>query len=368
MANLFNYTLRYCGINFVNLINFLLKNEIKIFNVKKNSFKEVEFQIDSINYKKLKKLNCYYNLSVIKDGSVKTFLKTILKRIGVVVGCAFVATSNVVICNSVINVEVDGETILGQYIIDVVKDYNLENQHGFDCAKLEKYLLENISELSLVSVKKEGNTIFVNAMDKREECEECEPFYAPYNMLINDIKLISGTLMCSKNDIVKKGEMIVDSYTISSNGERILVPAKAIISADVWFCGSEVVMKENVLYENTGNKKVYLNLFFKDVKHIEKMSPYKDYVSETKIINVTNGYFMPIYLVKNVFYETKKIINIFDFEKEKNICLEKSEKKAYTNLPKNVTISEVKQNISELSDRYIFQTYLKTTMEINNEN
>ena len=97
------------------------------------------------------------------------------------------------------------------------------------------------------------------------------------------------------------------------------------------------------------------------------MSPYKDYVSETKIINVTNKYFLPIYLIKNTYYETQKNIEKFNYKKEKNNCLEKSKQIAYTNLPKNVTIQEMKQSVSELSDRYIFQTYLKTTMEINNE-
>ena len=109
-------------------------------------------------------------------------------------------------------------------------------------------------------------------------------------------------------------------------------------------------------------------MYFKDIIHKEQMSPYEHFMSETKIVNVTNNYFLPLYLVKNIFYETKKIVNNFDFEKEKEICLEKSKQKAYTNLPKNVIIEETKQNVSELSDRYIFQTYLKTTMEINYEN
>jgi hypothetical protein len=265
-------------------------------------------------------------------------------------------------------IKVVGDTIYADEIINVVNKYNNINKNNkFDNVEIEKYLVENIDKISLVSVKKQGNIILINAIDKKESSVNYEPLYAPYNMIISDIELISGTLLVSKNDIIKRGDIVVDSYSISLIGERISVPAKANIVADVWFCGSEIIMKENIIYNKTGNKKEYFDVYFNRIKYGDKMSPYKDYVSETKVLNITNKYFLPIYLVKNIYYETQKIIEKFNFEKEKNNCLEKSKQKAYTNLPKNVTIQEIKQSVSELSDRYIFQTYLKTTMEINNE-
>ena len=368
MSKVFNYIIRYEGLNFTNFMNFLIKNNIEIYDVKMINIKNIEFKISRFNYKKLRKINTVFKLILVKDFSIKMLLKNTFKRFGLVCGCVIIFVLNLLAYYSSEIIKVVGDTLYANEIIDAVNEYNKANENTkFNNVEIEKYLVENIDNISLVSVKKQGNIILISVIDKKESAVNYEPLYAPYNMIINDIELISGTLLVSKNDVIKKGDIIIDSYSISSTGERILVPAKANITADVWFCGSEVIMKENIIYNKTGNKKEYFNVCFNKVEYIDKMSPYKDYVSETKIINVANKYFLPIYLIKNTYYETQKIIEKFNYEKEKNNCLEKSKQKAYTNLPKNVTIQEMKQSVSELSDRYIFQTYLKTTMEINNE-
>ena len=370
MKKIFNYTLKYSGLNFVNFVNFLIKNNIGIYDIKKINNKEFDFKITNNNYKKYKKLDSIYNISIVRTGGFKNLLFTLLKRMGVLIGSIVIVVTGIIWNKKITSIRVMGETMYSEKIVESVKNYGIEigESFNFDNEDLEKYLLENIEEISLISVKKQGNIILINAMDKQQDNDTYEPFYAPYNMVIKDITLISGTLNVSKNDVIKKGDILVDSFTISSTGERLEVPARAKIIADVWFCGSEIAMKQNIIYEKTGNKTEYKSIYFKTIKDNEILSPYSNYVSESIIININNNYFLPIYQVKQTFYETKEVVQTFDFENEKDEYLEKSKQKAYTNLPKNVIIQETNQNISELSDRYIFQTYLKTTMEINNEN
>ena len=359
------YRLKYSGLNCINFLNFLVKNGVEIYEVYENN-KEINFQIDSYNYKKLKSIKNPFKVKVVKEGGVRNIISAIAKRVGVIVGVILILSFQLVVGDKVLYIKVQGAN--SEKVKEAIVDYGVKKISTLNKEDLEKYLLDSVDNLSLVSVKTSGNAIIVNALEKEIAIKEYEDFYAPYNMVINSVELISGTLCVGKNDVVKKGDILVEAYSISSNGERISVPAKAKIIADVWFCGSESANKETVCYEKTNNKKVYFNLSFFKSKNINIVSPYKDFVTESINICVTNNYFLPIFLNKRIFYETQKNIEYFNFDENKNEYFEKSKQKAYDILPNNVIINEAVQRVTELNDRYIFQTYLKSTMEITNEN
>lgn len=359
------YKVQYSGLNCSSFINYLIKNDIEIESVEKG-VKDLSFSIDYYNYRKLKKCKSPYRIKIIKDGGIKSIFNTILKRIGILIGIVVVVVAQLVMGDRVVYINVLGGSNQ-QQIKDAINEYGVKNISSLDKEDLEKYLVEKLNNLSLVSVKTSGNAIIVNVFEKDDSNEEYEHFYAPYNMVINSIELISGTVCINNNNVVKKGDVLVEAYTISANGDKISVPAKAKITADVWFCGSEIAYKESVVYEKTGNKKEYSDLSFKTAKGGDYVSPYDSFVVETYSVNLTNGYFLPLFLNKTIYYETTKVVKVFDFEKTKAELFEKSKQKAYDILPNNVTINEEIQRVSELDDRYIFQTYLKSTMEIKNE-
>lgn len=361
MKKIMSYKLRYSGLNFSNFLNFLIKNNIEIFDVTKVDKKIAEFKIDNKNYKKLVKENKQYKVEIISYGGGKSILKSITNNIGVVVGLFVIIVSSLLFKKSEILIKVKTDDC-AEIIENVLKNNDIK-LNEMEVSDIENYILENTKEISLISVKKQGNVIIINAVKNEIKNEIFEPYRSPYNMIINHIELTSGTLCVGENSVVKKGDILVEAYTINSNGERVNVEPKAKINADVFFCGSETKMKKNSFYKILDEKKVYKNIsFFKNRKY-DILSPYNNYVSETHIIEITKQYFVPIYLTKTIFYKTEKITEEFDFEKNKNDCLEKSKQNAYTILPKNVTIQEEKQNISELADRYVFQTYLRATME-----
>lgn len=369
MKRVFNFKIKYRGLNFTRYLNELIKHNISIYHVEKEDAKEVVFWTSAKDYKKIKQLKLDDKLN-IEHGGLWYVLKSIVKRIGLIIGVilftffaifSYIKRPYLIHITGCKNYNTEIKNLLNNFNYLSYKSYNFDNE------KLEQNILDNIDGISLVSIKLQGNVLFVNVVEKEISVQEFEPFYAPYNLIINDINLISGTLNVSKNSVVKKGDVLVEPYTISSNGERISVPAKAKIIADVWHCGSEEVLKENVLYVPTNEKVSYKFIYFFKNNKKDVLSPYDNYLSESINILLTNNNIMPIYLHKITFIKTVKKIEFFDIEKNKNIYLEKSKQNAYTYLPKNVIINEISQNISELSDRYIFQTYLRTKMEINNE-
>ena len=63
----------------------------------------------------------------------------------------------------------------------------------------------------------------INAIEKENNCDVYNAFYSPYNMVIKEIKLISGTLNVDKNSVagmvgIKNGDIIyqVDDTKINS--------------------------------------------------------------------------------------------------------------------------------------------------------
>ncbi len=370
MLKKFEYLLKYDGVNFTSFLNFAIKHDIKISNVCRVNPREVSFKMSEKEYKKYLKCEPNFNISIIKVGGFKRVISTFLKRLGLVIGGVIVICVFALHKNIVANIKIYGAHYTNDSIENAIKNYGVEvgKKCSFDSDELEQFLLDNVQEISLASVKKQGNSILINVVEKEEKDEEETPFYAPYNMVIKDIDVLSGTSIVEKNSVVKKGDVLVEPYAISSNGERISVPAKANIVADVWFCGSEVAMKQTTKYIETNERKTYKSVsFFKNSK-TDFMPPYMHFVSQTNNYCVSKSMFLPIYVTSTTFIKTDKIVEIFDYEKSKDEFFEKSKQNAYTILPKNVTINEITQSVSDLSDRYIFQTYLKTTMEIKNEN
>jgi len=366
MKNLLKYKLKYSGLNFNNFINFAIKNEIAINNVVKIDNKNYEFFVLNNGYKKLIKINKIYNISVIKYGGIKYIYNLLLKRIGLLIGAVFVAISALIFEKTTLYINIVGNTGYVNEIKKCINEYGIKTGkiNNYNKDELEKFLLNNIPQLSMVSVKTQGNTLLINTYDKQNENEFYEPMIAEYNMLINEITLISGTLNVGKNSIVKKGDILVEAYAIGANGNRIDCEAKAIINADVWFCESETIMKQEVIFEKTGNKKSFSKLSFVHNTKFEFVSPYEYFVTENIRKYISKYNFLPISMNKVTFYETKKKIVNFDFEKNKNKIIEKVKQKAYDNLPKFVTINEENINIAESDDKYIFQVYLKSNMEI----
>jgi len=310
-----------------------------------------------------------YKIDIIKHGGFKFLTNLLIRRVGVVVGILIVLGISLIVGNRTMNINVLGSSNSSE-IKQKIIDYGIEigKVNKFNIQELEKYLLNNVSNLSLVSIKTKGNAIIVNVVEKEESKTKFQPFYAPYNMVIKEIELISGTLNVGKDSVVRKGKVLVEPYTINSNGERIEVEAKANIVADVWFCGSITQDKEIIKYNRTGNKKVCSKVFYGNDKKNNFSSPYVNFETENINCNLTNKYFLPIFIQKTIFYETEKVIESFNFEENKTRLLEESKQKAYEILPNNVIINETIENITELDKKYIFQTYLKTTMEITNEN
>mgnify|MGYP004507861101 CR=1 FL=1 len=365
-----DYRILYKGKSFVSLLNFLEREKISAYNIK-TSDDCTEFDVSSKDYKRLKQKNKIFKLEIKRVGGIKNIAQTFLKRIGLIAGIVVVIVFSVFTSRVSLRLQLSGNSKIDEItILSALKNYGyvLGKSTTFNKDEMEKYLLDNVEGLSLVSVSKKGNVLLINVVEKTTQDETGQPFYAPYNMIIKDVKLISGTLLVKKDDIVKKGDIIVDNYVIGADGERITIPAEAEITAEVYFCGSVSVNKVSTILEKTGKKytKNSISFFKPDTPlYDNKYAHFDINISHSPIFN---NMFLPIYVNKVVIYEMSEKEIIFDYDNDKDKYFQQSLKNAYDNVPSGVIINNEISQVTECSDKYIFQTYLKAEMKITNEN
>lgn len=365
-----DYLLKYNGRNFVNFLNYIKRNNISIKNINQKE-DSVEFKISPQSFKKLIKINKIFKLEVVKQGGLKGVCKTILKRIGVLIGVVIILFWSMSTSQLTLKLKVIGnENISEDVIRNAIEKYGyvIGKSKQFNKEEMEKYLLENIEEISMVSVAKSGNVLLVNIVEKAENLILTEPYYSPYNMVIKDIELVSGTLAVKKGDIVKKGDVLVYDYIINSSGEKISVSANANICADVYFSSNIVVSKISKILVKTGNKisKNSISFFKPQMPHCDNIYSLYDKNATHNVINMYM--FLPIYYNKIEYYEMVEKEEVFDYENNKEKLLKETIKNAYTFVPKGVIINNEISEVNECSDKYIFQAYLISEMRLINDN
>lgn len=367
-----NYILEYNGTNLTSFLNYLERNKISISKLNKDKNNVYRFQMSPKDYKTLRKTNKVFKVNVVKYGGLKRIAELMLKRVGLLAGIVAIVIMVVVSSKFTLSLKVVGNKNIDQSEIkEALQNYGYKfgGINSCNLKDIEKYLLENVEGLSLVSVAKRGNVLVVNVVEKEKNKLSTEPFIAPYNMVVKSIKLISGTLNCGVNDVVKKGDVIVENYVINSLGERIKIAAQAEVVADVYFCGNVNVDKNTEKTIKTGNKLVFSNISF-----FKQNTPLYDNNYNFFDINIThnalsNNMFLPIYKNTVEIYELEKQIEtIYIDDNLKEKYFNESKQKAFSIVPNNVTINNEINKFVETDDKYIFQTYLEGELKFTNEN
>lgn len=365
-----NYILRYDGRNFVSLLGYLSRLNLCVFKI--NERKDfVTFRMTARDYNIFKTNNKIFKLTVIRKGGFSGLSSFLFKKIGVIVGVVLICFWSILSSKITLTIKVVGNNVIDESVIKNAIEsygYRVARDTSFNKEKMEEYILNNVNGISMVSVAKQGNVLMVNVVEKNDSNISAMPFYAPYNMVIKEINLISGTLAVNKNDIVKKGDVLVYDYVINSSGEKINVSANANISADVYFSSNIVVNKISKKLVKTGKKITKNYISFLKPKQIDIDNNY--ILSDTNYVtyNISTSMFLPIYHNKIEICELCEEEEIFDYENNKDKFLKETIKNAYTFVPNGVIINNEISKVDENENSYFFQTYLISEMRLTNEN
>lgn len=242
--------LEILGLNQENIFNNFIKQKIDTYDIKRLSYSKTIFKISPDNLAKTKKIleNNQAKLTNTKFLGLYSFYKNFLLRLGITFGILTCLILCVIANFFILKIEIMGnEIIKTSQIIEYLVNQNIcvfSSKNVLDTEQIELDLMDNFNEISMISVIEKGTTLIINIKEKPENNEyvsgEYENLVSTFNGRITEFQLVSGTPLKNVGDIVKVGDVLVQSTYVDSAGNFQNIKAEAHITAEVWYEGRTV--------------------------------------------------------------------------------------------------------------------------------
>lgn len=216
----------YCvkGYNLDRLLNLLHSRKIEVYSAKKSGNTKLILNIkygDNKNFLALTKELCY-NIKKLKDGGRLYPFLYLYKNLGLVIGAVLFVVFTFLFNDYLLGFEFDGT---GSVYAEQVKEYltsqNVKEFSKFsslDLKRLANGVLQSNERLTFVSCEKVGNTLKFNLVLSNEKVpildQNVKQLFADEDGEIIELKVYRGTENFHVGDVVKKGELLVDGYSI----------------------------------------------------------------------------------------------------------------------------------------------------------
>lgn len=277
------------GLNFKKFIEQLKKENIEIFDLQKLEYNCFKLGI------KIKDKNTFLKISNNFHYNLKECILPLPYKIGKIIksNLAIIITSMLLICsffvlnNFVLQIRIYGlENLTSSEVLKVLDDFGYERgkfKSDYDLDGIEKVLTSNLDKISFASAVIKGNTLIVNINEKIDNSDfiyDYKPIIAPFNCIIEEISLLSGTAMFKVGDVVKKSENIISPYIYYQDNSKIYVPAKATIKAYVEVSNYVEVDKTISSEEKKKIIEENINKLYNEFNGYKVLSDYDEIVME----------------------------------------------------------------------------------------
>ena len=369
------------GLNFDKFLKQTKKDNIDLYFVKRTQHNL--FTVGVYNYQKEKFLSIAAKLNLIATIESRTRLlsvkETIKKNIAIFM-CAVLLIFTVGVLNCfVFKIDVEGiETLSKEEILFVLNSNNInvgKPKSKYNLASIEKVLQNSIDKVSLASAIIRGNTLIVSINEKIDNSQyvyDFKPILAPYDMVITDIKLKSGTTVKQKNQTVKKGETIILPYIEYKDGAQLSVEAEAEISGYIELSTTYYYMENHQEQFLTGKcyQVVEYSLFDKTWgcgKNTKNNIPFSNYETKHQTSYIFNNFLVPIKKTITTYSQVmqKQVYKPFNYQIEQNL-IEENKKVLYNKLSNEIKAENIKFSTTTnfVDNMYLVTTYLKADITI----
>ena len=361
----FRVKLFLSGYNLERWLNFLVENEIEIFSVVKHDVKNSEIEVSVSNEKRVEKFLKTKNIAVIKKQYSKLMrpIKFFQHRWGILVGIFACVCFFAIASNYVWKIEIMGNESYSSHQIQKVLSQNgvsfLSPLSSKTNDEIEKIVLDNFNNVSMVSVVKKGSSVVINIKEKQittdlENLDKTQCLIATQDGVITQINLIQGTPLVKVGQTVRAGQPLVAPYVLDGAGNKISVEPKAEIMAEVWLSGQATVVKTKQIEQRTGKsvserKMVFLN---QEIVTSKTEVPFEFYDLEIREEVLGQGV-VPIKYVTLTYFEVETKIVETDFNLVKDETIEKSKALAYAKVMEGDKIKAENHVITEKSGQTI---------------
>ena len=369
-------TLTIEGYNLERWLNFLNSKNIKVYNVIKIDLKKSIIEVPSYAENEIVNFLKSKNVKIIEkkyNGFSKIF-NFFKLRYGVLIGVFIAFCFFVVSLNYIWKIDIIGNNVVKtSEIVEVLNEnginyFNSLNKHTNN--EIEKIILDNFDEISMVSVIHKGTSIIINIKEKvindeYENLDNIQPLISNQDGVITKIELIQGTLMVKAGDIIKAGDILVAPYVIDSSGNKIPIKPKANIFADVFITGQSFHENEKEVTIRTGNviierKMSFLNKEFFSKKEEVSFIYYDLVINEEYLSDAI----LPIKYETLYYYELEIKKETQDFELVEKEKIEEAKNNAIARLNNTDEIVSENHVITENDNRTIVDYIITVNRKI----
>lgn len=365
------------GKNVNNYIKRLIREKIKIINLKYLDYRRVEIIIRYEDYLKLKDMRSIYKLNVIEKYGKLKIKEKIRKN--------YILWLSFVICIIIIcflsNVIFDIEIIhTNSEIVELVerelrehdiKKYNLKKKY-YEIEEIEDIILENNkNRLEWIEIEEVGTKYIIRIEERKLKESNDDNKYKDIVMgksgVLKKIVATSGEKMKEINTYVSSGDTVISGVITKPNGEIIYTSAKGSIYATVWYTINVEYPYHYKEERLTGkSKKVYYIQFFDKRFSLFDFHKFNSFQSEPNVIMYND--ILPIKLVKEKQYEVNIIDEIYTEEQVIDNAVELARNRLVDSNSKIESIDKVTILLKESLDSKIkLKLFFSVTEEVSVE-
>ena len=292
------------GINFTNIVF--------IDNV-------IYCKVNEINYKKLKNIKTYYNITIIKYYGLIHFKNLIEKNIifisSFIVGIIYLFfLSNIIFKINIIHDDKEIREIVSNELNNLgLKKYSFIKSYGVIQNIKEKIIENNKDKIEWIEIERVGSTYNIRLekriINKKEEINSNRHIVAKKSGIIKKIIAKDGEVLKKVNDYVTRGDIIISGQIHKGEDVKNNVSATGIVYAEVWY---KVKVSLPLYYKEekkTGNNLNTLKIKYLDNEYNLFNKEYKYKISNNKLLYFDFYNMISINYSKDIELEKKDEVN-----------------------------------------------------------
>ena len=226
---------------------------------------------------------CYTYRVRSSSGALK-FLRTNLKRWGIIVGIALSIALTVFLSGFVQSVEIVGnETVSERELVLLLNGNGLGvgSRITTDVKENATALVRSHERIADCAVSVKGCKLIVSVIEREQPLSpspERNSVVSSYDAVVSRVICSSGTAKVKSGDIVRRGEELIEGATYSTNGEeRYEVCAKGTVYGIVTHQKTEIITENAKTLKRTGRKSVNTTFSIFGLTLFPAKSPYALY-------------------------------------------------------------------------------------------
>lgn len=340
-------------------INYINNNEIlvKIFKKDYKNIKRYNYYSEIILYKKL-------GLDYIKDRIIE--LKYfILVFFICLISLYFI--SNIILEINIIHSNKNiRELVREELKLNGIKKYTYKKNFK-QLENIRNTILNNNKDkLEWISITNDGMKYVVRIeeriLDEIKEKKEYCSVIAKKEGLITSINATSGEVVVSKNDIVKKDDILISGNIILNEETKGTTCANGKVMANVWYNTNISLNRKYYKKKYRKNKRYNIEIFNKKLRNNKYNKYDKDYLLDSKFLKI---YKELEYTYKEYEYSDKELINkaLDEIDNKFNKKLDSDDKI----IKKHIINQVINQDRIELNVFVVTNENISKIVSINND-